>query len=445
MRCRPAATSSIAAARRWSLLPFALLGASGSASTSATEVVIFALACMALNILVGYTGLTSFGHGAWFGLAAYAAAHRAARPVPGLVPAAAGGRPRRSWSLLVAGVRLPDPAPARRVLLAADARAVGDAVSRWRSAGPRSPAARTVWAASRGRCSPACRSTSAGAYYALVAAIALRRRLRAVALPPLAAGHACWWRSARTSSARASSATRPIAYKLAAFVVSADAHRPGRHAAAVQQPHDLGRADLGGVLRRAAGDGDHRRHALVPRPGARRAVLRHLPRLPVARHRELAALLRPAVRRLHRVLADRAGRPLRARRRARWRPAAVGRRRDGAAPGRRGRAARRSCKPRRAGDGGVDPRGARHRASASAASARCTDMSLRRPRPHAARADRPERRRQDDRLQPDLGHVRARPRQRHARRHADRGPVARADHARRHRPLVPDHQPVRRR
>src|SRR6476661_3111399 len=42
--------------------------------TSATEVVTFALACMALNILVGHTGLVSFGHGAWFGLAAYAAA-----------------------------------------------------------------------------------------------------------------------------------------------------------------------------------------------------------------------------------------------------------------------------------------------------------------------------------------------------------------------------------
>ena len=54
------------------LLPF-VLAAIGLGVTSATEVVIFALACMALNILVGYTGLTSFGHGAWFGLAAYAA------------------------------------------------------------------------------------------------------------------------------------------------------------------------------------------------------------------------------------------------------------------------------------------------------------------------------------------------------------------------------------
>src|SRR3954449_1184257 len=51
-----------------------LLLALGLTMTSATEVVIYALACMALNILVGHTGLVSFGHGAWFGLAAYAAA-----------------------------------------------------------------------------------------------------------------------------------------------------------------------------------------------------------------------------------------------------------------------------------------------------------------------------------------------------------------------------------
>ena len=55
------------------VLPFGL-EALGLGVTSATEVVIFAMACMALNILVGYTGLVSFGHGAWFGLAAYIAA-----------------------------------------------------------------------------------------------------------------------------------------------------------------------------------------------------------------------------------------------------------------------------------------------------------------------------------------------------------------------------------
>src|SRR3979490_9917 len=66
------------------VLPPVLL-ALGLTMTSATEVVIYALACMALNILVGHTGLVSFGHGAWFGLAAYAAALLQRNLMPGSV------------------------------------------------------------------------------------------------------------------------------------------------------------------------------------------------------------------------------------------------------------------------------------------------------------------------------------------------------------------------
>src|SRR5438270_3120325 len=55
------------------VLPCALIPA-GLTLTTATDVVIFAIACMGLNILVGHTGLVSFGHGAFFGLAGYAAA-----------------------------------------------------------------------------------------------------------------------------------------------------------------------------------------------------------------------------------------------------------------------------------------------------------------------------------------------------------------------------------
>lgn len=51
-----------------------LLQAMGLTWTSSTDVVIFAIAAMGLNLLVGYSGLTSFGHGAWFGIGAYAAA-----------------------------------------------------------------------------------------------------------------------------------------------------------------------------------------------------------------------------------------------------------------------------------------------------------------------------------------------------------------------------------
>jgi branched-chain amino acid transport system ATP-binding protein len=54
-------------------LPF-VLSAVGLTLTTATDIVIFAIACMGLNILVGHTGLVSFGHGAFFGLAGYAAA-----------------------------------------------------------------------------------------------------------------------------------------------------------------------------------------------------------------------------------------------------------------------------------------------------------------------------------------------------------------------------------
>ena len=69
----PSTRDLLIAAMALVLLPFVLTSL-GMGITSATEVVIFALACMALNILVGWSGLTSFGHGAWFGLAAYAAA-----------------------------------------------------------------------------------------------------------------------------------------------------------------------------------------------------------------------------------------------------------------------------------------------------------------------------------------------------------------------------------
>lgn len=66
-------TQIIAAAFSLILLPFAL-GLIGLGYSTATDIVVYALACIGLNILVGYTGLVSFGHGAWFGLGAYAAA-----------------------------------------------------------------------------------------------------------------------------------------------------------------------------------------------------------------------------------------------------------------------------------------------------------------------------------------------------------------------------------
>src|SRR5262249_32229222 len=54
------------------VLPFAVQ-ALGLALNTASMVVILAIAAMGLNLLVGYTGLTSFGHGVWLGVGAYRA------------------------------------------------------------------------------------------------------------------------------------------------------------------------------------------------------------------------------------------------------------------------------------------------------------------------------------------------------------------------------------
>jgi branched-chain amino acid transport system ATP-binding protein len=54
------------------LLPLAFQ-AIGLTLDAATVVVILALAAMGLNLLVGYSGLVSFGHAAWFGIGGYAA------------------------------------------------------------------------------------------------------------------------------------------------------------------------------------------------------------------------------------------------------------------------------------------------------------------------------------------------------------------------------------
>jgi branched-chain amino acid transport system ATP-binding protein len=73
------------------VLPWAMR-AIGMTEGLATEIAIFALAGLGFNLLLGYTGLLSFGHGAFFGLAAYAAALLQIHRLPGhvLVPIAAG-------------------------------------------------------------------------------------------------------------------------------------------------------------------------------------------------------------------------------------------------------------------------------------------------------------------------------------------------------------------
>lgn len=55
-------------------LPYAVVLLGGGTVLLAAEIVCFMLLAMAFNVLLGYTGLLSFGHGLFFGLAAYVAA-----------------------------------------------------------------------------------------------------------------------------------------------------------------------------------------------------------------------------------------------------------------------------------------------------------------------------------------------------------------------------------
>ncbi len=63
----------LAAAVALVALPFAMRML-GLTVNTASMVVVLSIAAIGLNLLVGFTGLTSFGHGAWFGIGAYAAA-----------------------------------------------------------------------------------------------------------------------------------------------------------------------------------------------------------------------------------------------------------------------------------------------------------------------------------------------------------------------------------
>ena len=149
-------------------------------------------------------------------------------------------------------------------------------------------------------------------------------------------------------------------------------------------------------------------------PGARRAVLHPVPRISVDLDAELAAVLRSAVRRLRRVFADRARRRV-----AAVRPSRCGRKVVEAAA-MAGRAIEQGLPlpaflQRRSRRHGVALE-ARGLAKSFGGIQAVVDAGFAVRRSHAARADRTQRRRQDDGLQSDLRHVRARSRQRHARR-----------------------------
>ena len=233
------------------VLPFALL-AGGLTLTSATDVVIFAIACMALNILVGHTGLVSFGHGAWFGVGAYAAALTQKYWFPGSV----------LWPVLASLVipagrrradRFPRAAPARGLLLAADTRVLG--------ADLRDRLSLDAFTGGESGLGGVTRANWFGfdlekpwIYYTLVAALGLARRVRARALSSLGDRHRAG-RDPRKRAARAIHRLRDQPLQADRLRGVGGADRLRRRAVRVSSSFRVGRPDGGVVLGRAARHG----------------------------------------------------------------------------------------------------------------------------------------------------------------------------------------------
>lgn len=73
------------------LLPY-VLPLVGLTTSTATQIVVLIIAALGLNLMMGYAGLVSFGHAAWFGIGAYAAALAQKHLFPGqiIVPILSG-------------------------------------------------------------------------------------------------------------------------------------------------------------------------------------------------------------------------------------------------------------------------------------------------------------------------------------------------------------------
>ena len=186
-----------------------MLPAVGLTLTTATDVVIFAIACMGLNILVGHTGLVSFGHGAFFGLAGYAAALSQRHWFPGdiVIPSLFAIVVVALFAWLAGFLILRRRGVYFSLLTLALSAMLFTIAFRWTAVtGGESGLGGVV--------RPMVLGVDLGrpwTYYGARRADRLRRRRISCGASIARRSATCWSRSARTSSARASSAIRPTA------------------------------------------------------------------------------------------------------------------------------------------------------------------------------------------------------------------------------------------
>ena len=248
----------------------------------------------------------------------------------------------------------------------------------------------------------------------------------------------CWSRSARTSSARSSWATRPTATSRSRYVVSAVLTGCAGMLFAVPSSLRVRRPDVGVVLGRASRDGHHRRHA-QPSSGPALGALFYI------LFREYLSIWTPnwllwfGLLFMAFIVFSPTGLV------GVWRrltepprPKVVEAAAMAARSIEQGVAAARVPPPRRMRDGVV--LAARDLAKSFGGIKAVSRRRFAVSRPLAARADRTQRRRQDDGVQSHHGHVRARPRNGRSPGQADRRVAAARDRRCGPRPLVPDHQ-----
>src|SRR5215204_3653514 len=259
------------------VLPF-VLDRIGLPLRTSIDVVLFAIACLGLNVLVGYTGLVSFGHGAWFGLGAYAAALTQKYWFSGgivlpflfaILFIATAATLAGALILRRRGVYFSLLTLALTALLFAVA-------SRWTNFTGGESGLGHTWRKSRAR-----RGLLLGRCHNRV-----RGGFPTVAFPPLT-GRARADRDPRKRAAGALHRVSDQPLQAARIRDFGDRRRPCRCALGLQPPFCLRRAAGGGVFGRAHRHGHHRRDAQLLGAGARGPVLHSIPRVPVHLDAEL--------------------------------------------------------------------------------------------------------------------------------------------------------------
>ncbi len=278
----------------------------GLTVNTASVIVILSIAALGLNLMMGFTGLISFGHAAWFGIGGYAAGLAQLNWLPGQIIL-----PSILAVFFVAALAVVGALLLRRrgvyfaLMTLALCALVYTVCFRWTAVTGGEDGLGNL---KRGTFGP-IQFDDPLVYYTFLAvtALAVLYGLLRVIRSPF--GHVLV--AIRENQQRATFQGYPVdRYKLAVFVLSAAITALAGALSAFQ--HYLVSAEVGvrRLLRTASCDGGDRRNAQHSGAGPRRAVLHPVPRAVLDLDQRLAVLVRPGLRRLRAVLAARARRHL---------------------------------------------------------------------------------------------------------------------------------------